>query len=219
MHVVIIGCGRVGSLLTERLDGEGVSVAVIDRDPKARRRLSKGFRGQFVQGNGFSRPALEAAQLGAADALVAVSRGDNCNIVAARIARDHYRVPRVLARIYDPRRADLYRELGIVTVASSRWASNQIYLLLHRRELEPELTFGGGETILLRAELPATLADRRVGDLAIEGEINVVEITRAGRSIIPGPATILHAGDFVSFAVASESVGRLRGYLGQETAR
>jgi len=125
----------------------------------------------------------------------------------------------VLARIYDPRRADLYRELGIVTVASSRWASNQIYLLLHRRELEPELTFGGGETILLRAELPATLAERRVGDLAIEGEINVVEITRAGRSIIPGPATILHAGDFVSFAVASESVGRLRGYLGQETAR
>ncbi len=219
MHVVIIGCGRAGSLLTERLDGEGVSVAVIDRDPKARRRLSQGFRGQFVEGNGFSRPALEASRLGAADALVAVSEGDNCNAVAARIARDLYRVPMVIARIHDPRRSDLYRQLGIVTVASSRRASNQIYLLLHRHDFEPDLIFGSGETILLRAELPATLDGRQVGDLAIEGEIHVVEITRAGRSILPGPATILHAGDFVSFAVASESVGRLRGYLGQETAR
>jgi trk system potassium uptake protein TrkA len=150
--------------------------------------------------------------------MVAVSRGDNCNIVAARIARDHYRVPKVVARIYDPRRSDLYSELGIVTVASSRWASNQIHLLLHRSDLEPELVFGGGETILMRAELPAILGGRRVGDLAIEGEISVVEITRAGRSILPGPETILHTGDFVSFAVASGSIGRLRGFLGQETA-
>ena len=89
---------------------------------------------------------------------------------------DLYRVPTVVARIYDPRRGDLYRELGIVTVAGSRWASNQIYLLLHRREFEPDLIFGGGETILLRAELPATLHGRRVRDLAIEGEIHVVEI-------------------------------------------
>jgi trk system potassium uptake protein TrkA len=218
MHVVIIGCGRVGSLLADRLDGEGASVAVVDRDPKARRRLSNGFRGRFVEGNGFSRPTLDAARLGVADAMVAVSRGDNCNIVAARIARDHYRVPKVVARIYDPRRSDLYRELGIVTVASSRWASNQIHLLLHRRELEPELVFGGGETILMRAELPATLGARRVGDLAIEGEISVVEITRAGRSVLPGPETVLRVGDFVSFAVATGSIGRLRGFLGQETA-
>jgi trk system potassium uptake protein TrkA len=219
MHVIVIGCGRVGSTLAGRLDAEGHSVCVIDKDTKARFALSKGFSGRFVVGLGFSRRALEEAGIDRADAFIAVTSGDNSNIVAARTARDDFGVPKVVARIYDPRRADIYRELGITTVASVRWTTNEVYQLLFHRDLEPESSFGNGETLLVRSGVPGYMAGRRIAEFNVESEIQVVEVTRGGRSLLPGPGTTIEAGDLVSFAVASTSLGRLHGFLDRAAPR
>jgi trk system potassium uptake protein TrkA len=124
-----------------------------------------------------------------------------------------------VARIYDPRRADIYRDLGITTVASVRWTVQQIHQLLFHRDLEPERTFGNGETLLVRSGVPGYLAGRLARELNVEGEIQVVEVTRGGRSIIPSPASPLQAEDLLTFVVTAESLGRLQGFLGKEFGR
>jgi trk system potassium uptake protein TrkA len=202
VRVVIIGCGRVGAGLASGLAGGGDVVAVIDKDPKAFERLGEDFTGQTVEGIGFDRDVLERAGAARADALVAVTSGDNSNVVAARVARDAYRVPRVIARIHDPRRAALYEELGIVTVSSTDWALRKIRDYLEHRTLKEESAFGRGEISLLRLELPQHLVDRPVAD--IEGQdqgLRVVSITRRGGAFVPGPATMLAEGDVVRLAV------------------
>ena len=216
MRVIVVGCGRVGAGLAAQLAGEGHDVRVIDRDPRTRRRLPTGFPGQVLHGNGFSRALLESAGIAHADAFVAVTSGDNTNIVSARTAKETYGVPIVLARIYDPRRADIYRDLGIPTIASVRWTVHQLHQMLLHRHLAPELNFGNGETLLLRSELPAYLTGRHLCDLEVEGEIRVVEVTRGGRSFLPTPHTPAEADDLVTFAVAADALGRLRGFLDKE---
>jgi trk/ktr system potassium uptake protein len=217
MHIVIMGCGRVGSGLADRLDAEGHSVCVIDKRARPDLRyLSKGFGGRVLQGNGFNRAILVDANIGQADAFIAVTSGDNSNIVGARVARDDFRVPKVVARIYDPRRADIYRDLGIPTVATVRWTTNEIHNLLFHRDLEADLQFGNGETLLVRSTVPAYLDGRKFTEFDVEGEIRVIEVTRGGRSMIPGPGTTIESGDLVSFAVSSTSLGRLRSFLNKE---
>lgn len=217
MHIVIMGCGRVGSGLSDRLDAEGHSVCVIDKRPRVDLPyLSRGFGGKFLQGNGFSRTVLEDANIHQADAFIAVTSGDNTNIVGARVARDEFRVPKVVARIYDPRRADIYRDLGIPTVATARWTINEIHQLLFHRDLEPEQHFGNGETILVRSTVPDYLQGRRFSAFNVESEILVAEVTRGGRSLIPGPGTTIEVGDLATFVVASTSLGRLRSFLNKE---
>jgi trk system potassium uptake protein len=217
MHIVIMGCGRVGAGLAGRLDTEGHTVCVIDRRPREDLRyLSRGFGGRVLHGSGFNRSILMEAHASQADAFVAVTAGDNTNIVGARVARDEFRVPKVVARISDPRRADIYRDLGIPIVAPPRWTINQIHRLLSHRDLEPDLQFGNGETILVRSTVPSYLAGRNLTEFNVEGEIQVVEVTRGGRSLIPGPGTTIEPGDLVSFAVASTSLTRLRSFLSKE---
>ena len=216
MHVIVMGCGRVGAGLAERLDGEGHSVCIVDKNPKAGLRLSKRYAGRYVTGIGFSRAVLLDAGIEESDAFIAVTSGDNSNIVGARAARDEFHVPTVVARIYDPRRADIYRDLGITTVASVRWAINEIHHLLFHRNLEPEVTFGNGETVLLRSTVPTYLQGRPVREFNIEGEIQVIEVTRGGRSIIPGPEATIEPSDLISFVVASSAISRLNGFLNKE---
>jgi len=216
MRVVIVGCGRVGSDLATRLVNEGHDVRVVDRNPKTRALLPAEFPGQVLHGNGFSRTLLEAAGIEHADAFVAVTSGDNTNIVSARTAKETYRVPIVLARIYDPRRADIYRDLGIPTIASVRWTVHQLYQMLLHRHLTPELDFGNGETLLLRSQLPAHLTGRQLGELEVDGEIRLVEVTRGGRSFLPTHTTPAEPDDLVTFAVSTEALSRLRGFLDKE---
>ena len=213
MDVIVMGCGRVGAGLADRLDGEGHSVCVIDQDPKARRRLSKRFSGRFLTGNGYSRSVLLDAGVERAGAFVAVTSGDNSNIVGARTAKEDFRVPRVVARIFDPRRADIYGELGIITVASVRWSVNEIHVLLFHRDLEAVHSFGNGEVLLVHSAVPGYLAGRRLRELDVEGEIEVVAVTRAGRALIPSATTTIREGDRVSFVVASGAVRRLESFL------
>lgn len=216
MRVIVVGCGRVGSALACQLSTEQHDVRVIDRNPQTRSLLGAAYQGKFCVGNGYSRRVLEDAGIAHADAFIAVTSGDNSNVVAARTAREEYRVPLVIARIYDPRRAEIYRELGIPTVASVQWTVNEIRQMLLHRHLSPELTFGNGETVLLRTQLPPYLAGRRTFDLEVDGEIRVVEITRGGRSTIPAKGALLEPDDLVTFVVAAGSLDRLRSFVGKE---
>ena len=126
MHVVVVGCGRVGSGLARAVEASGHTVAIVDRQEKAFRRLPEGFAGRRVVGVGFDRDRLEQAGIGEAGALAAVTNGDNSNILVARIARETYGIPKVVARIYDPRRAAIYERLGIATIATVQWATERV---------------------------------------------------------------------------------------------
>lgn len=214
MHVVIVGCGRSGSALAARLGAEGDTVAVIDTDRRAADRLPPGFGGRFVAGDGIRRDVLERAGVARADALVALSADDAVNIVAARVARDTFRVPRVVGRLHSTDRAPACAELGLPMVTTVRMTVDRVHRLLRHQRLQPEQTFGNGETVLVRSAVPAYLAGRRVADLNVAGEIQVVEVTRAGHSSIPGSGASLHEGDMVTFVVASASLARLQGFLG-----
>ncbi|MFS4092983.1 potassium channel family protein [Streptomyces sp. AF1A] len=216
MRVIIAGCGRIGATLATQLVAEGHDVRLVDRQPKAQKKLSPGFPGAFHVGNGFSRAVLETAGILHADAFVAVTSGDNSNIVSARTAKETYRVPIVLARIHDPRRADIYRELGIPTISSVRWAVGRIHQMLLHRHLTPELSFGNGETLLVRSQLPSYLTGRQVTEFDVDGEIRVVEITRAGRSLLPAHGVLAEPDDLVTFSVAATALGRLSGFLDKE---
>jgi trk system potassium uptake protein TrkA len=216
MRILVIGCGRVGSALAARLVAEGHDVHVIDRNAKARRLLPSAFDGEFIVGNGYSRLRLEGAGIEHADALIAVTSGDNSNIVAARIAKEVYRVPVVIARIYDPRRAEIYRDLGIPTVASVRWTVGRVYEMLLHRHLAVAHSFGSGETQLVSSALPPYMTGRPFNDLEIDGSIRVVEVTRAGRSFIPERNALAQERDLVTFAVSADALGQLRGILDKE---
>ncbi|HEV8651728.1 MAG TPA: TrkA family potassium uptake protein [Actinomycetes bacterium] len=219
MRVVIVGCGRVGGGLAAILVERGDTVAVVDKDRKAFDRLGEGFAGRTVEGIGFDRDVLEAAGVGQADALVAVTSGDNSNVVAARVARDAYRVPRVIARIHDPRRAAIYEELGVVTVSSVDWALRKVVDYLEHRTLKDEGAFGRGEVSLLRLELPQHLVDRSVADLEDGGGLRVVSITRRGGAFVPGTSTVLAEGDVVRVSVAADARDRLDDLLSEEERR
>jgi trk system potassium uptake protein TrkA len=216
MKVIVIGCGRVGSALAVQLTAERHDVRIVDHNPKSARLLPPTMAGAFFHGNGYNRAVLESAGIQDADAFISVTSGDNSNIVAARTAKDVYRVPFVVARIYDPRRASIYRQLGIPTVASVQWTVTQIHQMLMHRRLEPTLTFGNGETLLVRSGLPNYLTGRPLHELEVDGEIRVVELSRGGRSYLPEAGSVVAPGDFVTFAVTSTALTRLRDFLNRE---
>jgi len=216
MRVVVAGCGRVGSGLATTLAERGDVVSVIDKDPRAFERLAEDFGGQTVEGIAFDRDALEQAGVARADALVAVTGGDNSNVVAARIARETYKVPRVVARIHDPRRAAIYEELGVVTVATVGWTLGKIRDHLEHLPLKEEATFGRGEVSLLRLELPQHLVDRTVAQLEGGSGIRVAGITRRGGAFVPEAATVLAEGDVVRVTVERDARHRLDALLGEE---
>ncbi|QNE73377.1 TrkA family potassium uptake protein [Streptomyces finlayi] len=216
MRVIIAGCGRVGSVLAAQLASEGHDVWVIDNRAAGRHALPPGFAGHFEEGDCLGRHTLERAGVGDADALVAVTSADNRNLVCARTAKETYRVPMVLARVNDVRRAELAEELGVPTIEGVRWTVHQIHQRLLHRHLSAAMTFGNGEVRLLRSDIPGYLPGRSLSEFDIDGEIRVVEVTRAGRSLIPRHSTTAEAGDMVTFAVAVTALGRLRGFLDKE---
>jgi trk system potassium uptake protein TrkA len=214
MNVVIVGCGRSGAHLASTLDAEGDTVSVIDINEHSRERLSAGFHGRFVNGDGMNQSVLKAAGVETADAFVAVSSNDSLNIVCARVARDVYQVPHVVGRLHDVDRAPVCAELGLPMITSVRMTVNRLHRMLRHRRLEPEHSFGNGETVLVRSSVPDYLQGRLLAEFNVPGEIQVVEVTSAGRSRIPTDGQVIRSGDTVSFLVASASLERLRSFLG-----
>ena len=201
MHIVIMGCGRVGAMLARGLEKRGHSVAVIDIDVEAFRRLGNEFEGTTVKGVGFDREVLEAAGIRHADAFAAVSSGDNSNILAARVVKEGYGVENVVARIYDQGRAAVYERLGIPTVATVKWTSDQMLRRLLPQGHLPELADPSGRIVIAEvATDPAWIGSslRRIED---ETRSRVAYFTRLGEGHLPGPETILQEGDLIHLAI------------------
>lgn len=200
-----MGCGRVGAELAIQLSKAGHSVAVVDKRKQAFDRLPPEFNAKTVVGVGFDREVLEEAGIREADAFMAVSNGDNSNIVAARIAREYFHVPTVVARIYDPRRAEIYERLNIPTVASVRWAAKQIqYLLFHGRE-ELKETFAGGKLLLLHVKVPEHLVGKKVDSVFEDGQVEVIGVDRGGGGFIPTAGSTFQEGDIAHFIVHKDA--------------
>ena len=197
VHIVIMGCGRVGSTLAHSLDELGHTVAVIDMETRAFRKLGQQFRGQTITGVGFDRQTLESAGIERAGAFAAVSSGDNSNILAARVARETYGVASVVARIYDPRRAEIYQRLGIPTVATVAWTAGQMLRgLLPMGALE-EYRDPSGTMSLAQIHVSDRWLGKRVSSLEAASTSGVAFITRNGASLLPTTDTVLQEGDLV----------------------
>lgn len=213
LRIIIVGCGRLGSELADSLWLDKHDITVIDQDPEAFQRLSKAFTGEKIVGHAMDQHALKKARIEEADAFVAVTGDDNLNIISARIAREIYFVPRVVSRIFDPVRANIYERLGVSTVSPTTWAVNKIEDLIFHRALDVQLSFGNGEVELIRVAIPAGLFGRAVGDITITGALEVVVITRRGRSFIPTLGTVFEAGDVARVAVSRDAVSRLEEFI------
>ena len=209
MHVVVVGCGRVGSGLAATLVSQGHSVSVIDRKPQAFRRLPDDFSGETFEGVGFDRERLISAGIERADALAAVTNGDNSNILVARTAKEFFGVERVVARIYDQRRAAIYERLGISTVATVGWAIERVL-----RRVEPETTGiewidPSAKVCLVERVVPPAWAGHPLVRLEGDGVARVVALTRLGVAQIVSTALLAQEGDVIWVAAAGDRIDEL----------
>jgi trk system potassium uptake protein TrkA len=209
MHVIIVGCGRVGSGLAAGLTREGHSVAVIDKNQGAFRRLPWGFDGQKVVGFGFDRAHLELAGAERADALAAVTSGDNSNILTARIARETYEIPNVVARIYDPRRAEIFQRLGIPTVPSVSWTIEQVFRRILPSTRSVVWSDGTGHLHLLERPLPFSWAGSRIAEALPTEGVRLVSVTRASVPTLEVAELVGQEGDMLHLMVSTDAVDAL----------
>lgn len=209
MHVIIAGCGRVGSALASNLESLDHTVAVIDKNGKAFERLKAGFKGQAIVGFAFDRHILESAGIKEASAFAAVTNGDNSNVVSARVAKEHYRVPQVVARIYDPRRAQIYQRLGIQTVATVRWTTDQVMRQLLPEEAPAEYTIDNGEVVISSLPAPPGVVGKSATTLDVDGIRRVVAVSRFGVPRVPDQRLTMQDGDILHISVARGEAARL----------
>ncbi len=209
MHIVIMGCGRVGSTLAHILEDKGHSVAIIDQSPEAFRRLRGGFRGRRITGFGFDRDVLVEAGIEQASAYVAVSSGDNSNIISARVARETFGVENVVARIYDPRRAEVYQRLGIPTVATVRWTADQMIRRLLPQGVSSLWRDPTGEVVLAEVQIDARWIGAKVSALEESAGTRVAFVNRLGEALVPTGETVIQDGDVIHVMAASDDMGRI----------
>jgi trk system potassium uptake protein TrkA len=209
---VIVGCGRVGSTLALSLISSGHSVAVVDRKSDAFFRLRDNFAGQTITGIGFDRDVLEQAGIKKASAVAAVTNGDNANILVARVARESFGIENVVARISDPKRAEIYERLGIATVATVKWTSDRIL-----RRILPDLpavewSDPSSSVVLVERTLPDSLVGEKVLELEIKG-VRISAVRRLSAAVIPDSKTLVQQGDIAYFTVEKDSVNALDEFL------
>jgi trk system potassium uptake protein TrkA len=209
VHVVIMGCGRVGSTLARSLEDRNHTVSIIDSNPDAFRRLGPTFTGTKVNGVGFDQDVLERAGIDRADAFAAVSSGDNSNIIAARVARETFGIQQVVARIYDPGRAEVYQRLGITTVATVKWTADQVLRRLLPAGAEPDFRDPSG-TIRLD-QLPAN--DIWVGQRTVKFQeqtgSRIAWIDRLGEGMLPTRESVIQEGDLLHLVMREENADRV----------
>jgi trk system potassium uptake protein len=209
VHVVIMGCGRVGSSLARNLERRNHTVAIIDQNPDAFRRLGPTYSGRKVMGFGFDRDVLREALIDRADAFAAVSSGDNSNIISARVARETFGIHNVVARIYDPGRAEIYQRLGIPTVATVRWTTDQILRRLLPEGSEPDWRDPSGTVRIAEVPTHDRWIGRTVAEIQDAADTRVAFITRLGEGLIPTRDTVIQEGDLVHVVMLEAEAARV----------
>lgn len=210
-----MGCGRVGSLLALELESNGHTVAVIDQSKEAFRRLGPDFKGRTVTGVGFDRDTLLEAGIEGAEAFAAVSNGDNSNILAARVARESFGVTNVVARIYDPGRAEIYQRLGIPTVATVLWAADQISRRLTPEGSRSEWRDASGTVQLAEVHPHIDWFGLPVKDIEKVAALRVAFLTRLGEGLIPDDGTVLQDGDLIHVMMRDDEIKNVEAILGR----
>lgn len=213
MRCIIVGCGRIGSGLAQVLDAQGHAVTVIDRDSAAIERLQASFTGQTLVGSGLGREILLRAGIERVDALAAVTNNDEINVVVARLAKLFFRVPRVLARLFDPCKTEIYRKLGVHIVAPNFWAIHRLAELLCYSQLDAVLSLGNGDVEIVEVEAPALLVGHRVQEIRVPGEVHIIAISRRGKTFLPASETIFEKDDILHIALLINSSERLKAIL------
>lgn len=201
VHIVIMGCGRVGSLLARQLSTGGHSVAIIDREIESFRRLGSDFRGVQIQGLGFDRDTLIKARISEAHAFAAVSSGDNSNIIAARVAREQFGVEIVVARIYDQKRAAVYERLGIPTVATVPWTADRLLREIIPDAMISEWRDSTGKVAIVPLHYHSDWVGRPLQQLESACHVRVCFVLRFGEALLPDATTVVQDGDVVYAAV------------------
>jgi trk system potassium uptake protein TrkA len=197
VHVVIMGCGRVGSTLARGLEQRNHTVSIIDSEPDAFRRLGPDFNGDKVTGYGFDQAVLEKAGIRRADAFAAVSSGDNSNIIAARVARESFGIQQVVARIYDPGRAEVYQRLGITTVATVKWTADQVLRRLLPAGAEPDFRDQSGTVRVDQVPVPDRWVGQRTVHFQDQTNSRIAWIDRLGEGMLPTRETVIQEGDLI----------------------
>ncbi len=214
MKIMIIGCGRMGAGLSLHLMMSDHTVTVIDNDPSAFERLDRAFAGQTFSGDALDRDTLIRAGIERVDCLAALTSDDNINLVVARVAKEVFRVPKVVARMHDPRKSEIYHRLGIQTVSPVILGMQRFAEILTFSRLDIVHSLGSGGVGIVESEIPPLLVGRMVNDLAVPGEIQVVAITRGGKTFVPIISTIFQQGDLIHIAVSAASIDRLKALMG-----
>ena len=213
VHIVIMGCGRVGSSLARSLEKRDHTVAVIDMDVDAFRRLGPDFAGRTVKGVGFDREVLVEAGITTADGFAAVSSGDNSNILSARVVRETFGVGNVVARIYDPGRAEVYERLGIPTVATVRWTSDQVLRRLLPAGSEPHWRDPSGSVRLVEVHVDRSWVGRSVEEMEDATDARIPFMFRLGSGMVPKRSTLFQDGDLVYAAVVDAKLAAVEDIL------
>ncbi|MGA8257694.1 MAG: TrkA family potassium uptake protein [Nocardioides sp.] len=208
MHVVIMGCGRVGSTLARSLEDRNHTVAVIDSEPDSFRRLGPAFNGDKITGYGFDQEVLEKAGIRRADAFAAVSSGDNSNIIAARVARETFGIQQVVARIYDPGRAEVYQRLGITTVATVKWTSDQVLRRILPAGAEPDFRDPSGTIRVDQVPVPDVWVGHRTIDFQLQTQCRIAWIDRLGEGMLPNRESVIQEGDLIHLVMREEKAAR-----------
>jgi trk system potassium uptake protein len=210
VHIVVMGCGRVGSSLAHHLERLQHSVAVIDQDPNAFRRLGEGFIGRQVTGMGFDRETLIAAGIEEADAFAAVSSGDNSNIISARVARETFGVHQVVARIYDPKRAEVYERLGIPTVATVPWTASRLLKSVLGESTAEAWRDPSGTVSLVQVAPNEAWVGHRLSEFEAATGSHAAIITRFGVGQLPTPSLVIQDGDLFHVLITDDLATTVR---------
>jgi trk system potassium uptake protein TrkA len=213
VHVVVVGCGRVGSGLATAVEAAGHTVAIIDRKETAFRRLPAGFAGKKIIGVGFDRDRLKDAGIEEAGAVAAVTNGDNSNIMIARVAKETFAIESVVARIYDPRRAAIYERLGIPTVATVQWATERVLRRILPETPSVEWIDPSAKVCLVERIVPSSWGGRKLGELQQENVSVVVALGRLGIAQLPRLDLVVQEGDVIYAAVSGDHIAEFDEYL------
>ena len=214
MKVIVVGCGKMGSGLALELVKKSHTVTVVGGSMDEFAMLGKGFKGETIVGVAFDKQILEQAGIERADAIVACTKSDETNALIGRIARNNYRVPRVISRLYDPRKAEIYRTLGIQTISATEWGVKHAIELLSYDQLDVVAGLGNGGVDVVRVEVAELLVGKKIVDITAAGEFSVCALSTQNQTFIPTLGTVLQKGDVVYCNVLVSSVKQFKHVLG-----